>query len=431
MDPDLTEEKRTMRIERIGPDLLIRERTSESNVDGRSLLVSRPDMGHGADDAPQRELALSVPTEPPRSSANHSSESAEPPETEPAELGRDDTVLVLFTSGTTGDPKGVRLTLGNLLASATASAFRLGVAPDDRWLDCLPPYHMGGLAPIFRMALYGTTLVLQPSFGAETTARVIDEYDVTGVSLVPTQLTRMLDAGWSPSAALDTVLLGGAPASRELLQRALDRSVPVCPTYGLTETASQVATALPETASDHPASVGQPLVCTDVTILDDSEPVDGTETGELVVDGPTVTPGYLDDERTEQAFCAHGLRTGDVGWRDEAGRLYILGRRDELIQSGGELVAPAEVAEALEAHESVQDAAVVGVDDEEWGERVAALVVTDGTVAPDALDDYCRERLVGFKRPKEIVLTDAIPRTQSGTVDRGAVRKIIGESESV
>jgi O-succinylbenzoic acid--CoA ligase len=342
-------------------------------------------------------------------------------------LTRDRTVLVMFTSGTTGEPKGVRLTAGNLVASATASAFRLGVTREDRWLVCLPTYHMGGLAPLVRSTLYGTAVVLQRSFDAGTTGRVVANRDVTGVSLVPTMLTRLLDAGWEAPAHLRFVLLGGAPSPADLVARCEREGVPVHPTYGTTETASQIATAPPGQAFAHEGTVGQPLLCTEVTVLDrEGDPVEAGETGELVVEGPTVTPGYLDDERTGAAFGPHGLHTGDVGYRDDDGRLWVVGRTDDTVLTGGENVHPAEVAAVVRDHQAVEDAAVVGLPDPEWGERLAALVV--GDVAADELDAHCRERLAPFKTPKTWGLADALPRTASGTVDREAVReRLTGE----
>ena len=345
-----------------------------------------------------------------------------------------DTAVVMFTSGTTGTPKGVRLTVGNLVWSAVASAFRLGVAPGDRWLCCLPMYHMGGLAPTLRCALYGTTLTLQPGFDAGRTAEVIGEYDVTGVSLVPTQLRRLLDAGWEPPAGFESLLLGGAPAGQDLLDRAHARGIPVYPTYGTTETASQVATATPAQAAEHPGTVGQPLAVTDVTVLADGDRASPDEVGELVVSGPTVTPGYLDDSRTAAAVGQHGFHTGDLGYRDEAGRLWVEGRVDDAITTGGETVYPATVVDAFQAHPAVTEAAVVGLPDDEWGERVAALVVTagdgdggetDGDISPSpaALREFCRGRVADYAVPKTVVVADDLPRTASGTVDRDAVRE--------
>lgn len=348
----------------------------------------------------------------------------------------DDPALALFTSGTTGAPKAVTLTMGNLQASATASAFRLGVTPADRWLLCLPVYHMGGLAPVLRTAIYGTALVVRSfadGFEAATVARDTGAHDVTGLSLVPTQLHRLLDvADEAPLAdTVRTVLLGGAPARPALLARARDRGVPVYPTYGLTETASQATTATPAQAAACEGTVGQPLYGTEVTIVDGSlDPLPAGESGEIVVAGPTVTPGYYaDQEATEAAFCQHGLRTGDVGHVDGVGRLWVTGRLDDAIVTGGETVQPAAVVRALEAHPGVAAAAVVGLADPEWGERVAALVVrAEGvTVSADGLRAHCRERVADFAVPRTLAFADTLPRTASGTVDRTAVRDRLTE----
>jgi len=334
------------------------------------------------------------------------------------------TVVLPFTSGTTGEPKGVRLTLRNLLASAVASAFRLGLDRAETWHVALPPHHVGGFTPLFRMPLYGMTVVIRESFDAETVAADFGRYDVTATSLVPTALSRVLDATTgSLGPSLRAVLLGGAPATEALLDRCAGRGVPVFPTYGMTETASQIATATPAEARTNPGTVGRPLFWTRVTVRDENgdERPPG-EVGEFVVSGPTVTPGYLGD-RGDDAFEPAGLRTGDVGYRDADGRLWVIGRTDDRIVTGGENVAPAEVVERLRDHPDVADAAVVGLPDEEWGERVAALVVPSegASLSVDALDAHCRAELAGYKVPRTIRFADSLPRTDSGTVRREAV----------
>jgi len=342
----------------------------------------------------------------------------------------DDPLVMLYTSGTTGRPKLVVLTAKNVLASAGASAFRLGHDPADRWCSPLSPASMGGLAPVYRCALYGTGLVLAPTDPAPL-ARAMAEHGVTGVSLVPVLLERLLDAADLPGG-LRTVLLGGAPAPASLIERCAERGVPVAPTYGATETASQIATARPAEATAHPGTVGRPLFMTDVSVVDDrGRPVERGETGELVVAGPTVTPGYYDDPAaTAEAFSPHGFRTGDLGYRDDAGRLYVVGRRSERIVTGGETVDPAEVAAAVRSLPGVADAAVVGLPDEEFGERVAALVEPAGDgIAPEELRDALRDRLAGYKLPRTVAVGE-IPRTESGTVDRAATReRLLGESQ--
>jgi O-succinylbenzoic acid--CoA ligase len=343
------------------------------------------------------------------------------------EWALEDPLVMLYTSGTTGRPKLVVLTVKNLLASAAGSAFRLGVLPDDRWASPLTTSSMGGLAPIYRASLYGSAVVRCPT-DPEALLAAMADHGATGVSLVPTLLSRLLDAGDLPDS-LRTVLLGGAPAPEDLIERCADRGVPVCPTYGMTETASQVATARPGEAVEHVGTVGRPLLFTEVTVVDErGDPVATGESGELVVAGPTVTPGYYGDpELTTAAFDGRGLRTGDVGYRDEAGRLWVHNRLDDRIVTGGRNVDPGEVAAVLRDLPGVRDAAVVGLEDREWGQRVAALVEprpdADGRDLDAAtVEAHCRERLAGYKLPR-VVAFDAIPRTASGTADREAVRE--------
>jgi O-succinylbenzoic acid--CoA ligase len=286
--------------------------------------------------------------------------------------------MVVFTSGTTAEPKPVALQPRHVLANALGSAVALGLDRGERWLCPLPLSHVGGLMVLLRSVIYRTTAVID---GPE---RLLDD-DVTLVSLVPTQLQRVLDAGLSAPERLRTVVLGGAPASPALLERAAGARVPVTETYGMTETCSMVAVD------------GWPLPGTEIEIADD---------GEIVVHGPTVAGGGA-------------LRTGDLG-RMDRGRLHVTGRKDDTIISGGENVAPAEVEAVLAAHPDVDDAAVVGRPDEEWGQAVVALIVPAGDTEPDpeALGAFCRERLAAFKVPKAFETVDSLPRTLSGKLVR-------------
>jgi len=194
----------------------------------------------------------------PQWAAVKSFKDVEPATIEPVDWERDDPQLIVFTSGSTGRPKPVVVTMGNLRASAIASAFRLGIDPEDRWLLTLSLYHVGGIAPIFRSTLYGTAVVVRSGFDPGQAADDIDRYDVTMVSLVPTMLKGMLDRRGTLSDSLRVVLLGGAPADDALIQRCENYSVPAHPTYGMTETASQVATARPAEAFEDHDTVGRP-----------------------------------------------------------------------------------------------------------------------------------------------------------------------------
>lgn len=350
---------------------------------------------------------------------------------DPAPLTPDHTQIVVFTSGTTGTPKGVRVTVANLRASAMASGFRLGVDPSDRWLVPLPQHHMGGFAPIIRSALYGTTVVTTQQTGPADIARHVETHRCTGLSVVPTMVRSLLEWGWEPPAHLRFVLVGGAPTPPELVTEALDAGVPLHPSYGASEAASQIATATPSQASRAPGSVGNPLFETDVRIVDhEGTPVDRGESGEVVVAGPTVSPGYLDPDQTTSSFTDGRFRTGDLGYRDDAGRLRITGRQSDRIITGAETVDPAEVARVLRSHEDIADAAVVGVPDKQWGERVAAALVLEPGIDDferQAFEAFCANRLATHKRPRTIAVVEQLPRTDSGTVERNQLTERLGD----
>src|SRR5438067_1537754 len=317
-------------------------------------------------------------------------------------LDLDSVQSVIYTSGTTGRPKGARLTYGNHWWSATGSALNLGLRADDRWLACLPLFHVGGLAILLRSAIYGIAAVVHESFDERAVNRAVDEERVTIVSVVAAMLQRMLDArGQEPYPPwLRCVLLGGGPAPRPLLERCAARGVPVVQTYGLTESASQVATLAPEDALRKLGSAGKPLFPTELRV-----DAPAGEVGEIVVRGPTVTPGYVNrPDATARPIRDGWLHTGDLGRLDDEGYLYVVDRRDDLIISGGENVYPAEVEAALLAHPAVAEAGVFGIADAEWGRSVAAAVsLHPGIVVnADELLAFVRQRLASYKVPRHI-----------------------------
>lgn len=338
---------------------------------------------------------------------------------------------IVFTSGTTGHPKGAMITFGNHLWSAIGSAFRLGVRPEDRWLACLPLYHVGGLAILFRSCLYGTAVVLSEGYDTKNVLASLAKDQVTIVSLIPTMLGWLLDEGLTKDTAplLRLVLLGGAPAHPELLERAQTAGIPVAVSYGLTEAASQVATLPPESVPAKPGSAGRPLLFTAITIIDQQgkEATPGIP-GEVAVTGPTVMAGYYADPQASSAALDKGwLRTGDVGYIDQDGDLWVIDRRSDLIVSGGENVYPAEVERVLRTHPAVKAACVVGLSDAVWGRQVAAMVVLkdSSTVTRNELLAFCRQYLAGYKLPRLFVFVDDLPKTGSGKVHRHKVMEMM------
>lgn len=335
------------------------------------------------------------------------------------EIHPDDVHTILYTSGTTGRPKGVMLTHCNHFESARASRSNLGVRQDDRWLAVLPLHHVGGLSILLRSVLDGIPVLLHRGFDPGRVNRAIREEGITLLSLVPTMLSRLLEQNGSAPyrTKLRCVLVGGGPIPHSLLTRALDLGLPVAPTYGLTEATSQVATATVADVARKPGSSGRPLPGTRVEIRNR----DASERGEIWVQGPTVMAGYFRNPKATAEVLQEGwLATGDVGHLDEEGFLYIDDRRTDLIVSGGENVYPAEVEAVLLANPAVLEAAVFPIPDPEWGQRVAAAVVLrkDRMISEARLRAWCRERLAGFKVPDRIDFLTALPRTGSGKIQR-------------
>ena len=295
----------------------------------------------------------------------------------------DSVFAVIHTSGTTGRPKAVELTYRNFHASAVANAANLGVERDDRWLCCMPLFHVGGLSILTRSAINQTEAVIHNGFDVDKVKQALAEERITLVSLVATQLSRLLDAGVT-APHLRAALIGGGPVPNDLLERA---PFPVIPTYGMTETCSQVWTGKP---------------------LPGAEIANGPES-ELIIRGPMVAPKAISEDGW--------LHTGDRGHIDEQGNLTVEGRIADTIVTGGENVATAEVEEALLSHPAIADAAVVGRPDPEWGQAVHAFVVVVGDTT--TLDAHLRERLAGFKRPKRINEINEIPRNAAGKILRG------------
>lgn len=380
-----------------------------------------------ADDAYFADKVFQMPTVTLSQLSNLSGSRHHEEDTPPINL--DSPFMIVHTSGTSGQPKGAVLAAGNVFYSAMASAYRLGHLPDDVWLCTLPLYHVGGLSIILRACLYGITVDLRERFDIDAVNHALTHEGVTVVSLVPTMLYRLLDHRTAPwSDKLRLVLLGGAAASPQLMQRCLDENIPVATTYGLSEAASQVATATPDIAMHKPGTVGKPLMFTQVKVVDsEGHPQSTGDYGEVVVSGPTVMQGYYNNpEATARTLRDGWLHTGDIGYLDEDGDLWLVQRRSDLIVTGGENVYPAEVENVIRAHPAVKEVAVIGIDDPEWGQRVVAAVqVQPGQfVTEDEIITYSREHLAGYKQPRVVLFVDELPQTGSGKIQRRDVVKL-------
>jgi O-succinylbenzoic acid--CoA ligase len=279
------------------------------------------------------------------------------------------------------------------------------VDPADRWLCALPTSHISGLSIVMRSVIYGTGMILHDGFDTAAVKRAIEEDGASVISMVSTMLIRLLEDGVDLSGTR-AILVGGGPVPPSVLERALSLGAPVIQTYGLTETCSQVTTLEIAEARRKVGSVGRPLLTSHLRIQE----------GEILVQGPTVSADALDADGW--------LHTGDTGRIDEDGFLYVDGRTDEMIITGGENVIPAEVEDVLVSHPSVAEAAVVGRPDPEWQQAVTAVLVASGDARPssDEIREFCAGKLAGYKVPKRVEFTDALPRTPSGKIRRSDLR---------
>jgi o-succinylbenzoate---CoA ligase len=340
----------------------------------------------------------------------------------------------LWTSGSTGDPRGIVLTHDAFRASAAAVAERLALGGRDRWIASLVPAHVGGLALILRAGILGSSLLLPGWFDPGKFNRLVDREGATHASLVPTQLLAVLEErGDRPfPGSFRALLLGGAATPPELLERALAASIPVALTYGMTEGASQVATAPPELVRRKPGTVGAPLTGIEVEAGSPAEGpreirIRGATLALGVIRGPGAQPDPLVDREGWYA-------TGDLGVLDAEGHLRLTGRISERIISGGVNVDPREVEAVLSTHPAVGEVVVLGTPDTRWGERVVAVVVPADPGDPPDLDgllEHARAHVSPAKRPRALVLRREFPRTATGKVDRRRLaQELLGGGEA-
>ena len=326
---------------------------------------------------------------------------------------------IMYTSGTTGKPKGVLQTFGNHFYSAVSSALNLGLSSADKWLCVAPIFHISGFSIIMRGLIYGMTVRLVEKFRAEEIERILANETVTIMSVVPFMLKKLIQqqnkTNTHYNSAFRCMLLGGGTIDRETLEACLQRSIPVVQCYGMTETCSQIVALRSADALLKLGSVGQPLFSTQLKLSKD---------GEILLKTPALTPGYLNlPDKLPSKMIDGWYRTGDVGHLDKEGYLYIDGRADEMLISGGENIFPQEVEQVYKRYPQINEVAVVGQNDSVWGQVPVAFVVSDRRLSTTKLMNYGYGHLARYKVPQHYIFVSELPKNASGKIRRFMLRE--------
>ncbi len=332
------------------------------------------------------------------------------------ELEPDAVRLLLATSGTQGQPRIVELSGRNLAASVQASCKRLALEESDTWLACLPLHHIGGLSILLRCAHGGAKAVLMDRSDPPALKTALVQSQVTHLSLVPAMLHRLLETHgeFCPPATLKAVVLGGAPAPGALVEAALQLGWPLCPSYGLTEAASQVATLFPPPQRWRPGCAGFPLAHVEIKLCEDTDVIS--------VRGPSIASHArcVDGGRWKLTDEQGWLNTRDLGRMDSEGRLYVFGRNDDVFVSGGENIHPQLLEQELAHCPGVEQVAVSAFADATWGDALAALYC--GPASAGQVNDWARRNLQGVFVPKRFFKVEALPRNTMGKLLRAEVK---------
>ena len=356
---------------------------------------------------------------------------------EPTELQIDDhaPAFIMYTSGTTGRPKGAVLTHYNLMLHGFSSLVHLGVTTDDRvFLSGVPLFHIAGVAGILPNLLNGGHSVIMPTggFDAQQTVTLLEKERVTTCFFVPSQwqaICQVPDIDSRDLSALRRISWGAAPASKTLLRTMIEKfpGAQVVTAFGQTECSPVTCYLRGEDAIRKIGSVGTPMLNVEVRVVDNEmNDVPKGEVGEIVYRGPVVMKEYWNKpEETRAAFAGGWFHSGDLVREDEDGYFYVVDRKKDMIISGGENIYCAEVEDVLAAHPKVAEIALIGVPDPRWGETPLAVIAPrDASNPPSAADieSYCREHLAGYKRPRRLSVVDSLPRNPSGKVLKTELR---------
>ena len=351
---------------------------------------------------------------------------------EDIEFSIENTAVIIFTSGSTGVPKGVELSFNNLIQSAMTGDKIFKHRENDRWLASLPFYHVGGFSIITRCFIYGAALIIPDSLEIESLKNSIENFQPTLTSFVTTQLKRLIEAGCKPNKELRHILLGGGFMDPSLVEAAINKGWNVSKSYGTSETASFVTALTADEFKQKPHSAGKAIPPNEILIVDEKRnSLHPMHMGEIAVKAQSVSKGYIGN-RNESAkkFGKDIFYSGDNGYLDAEGYLFVEARRNDLIVSGGENINPFEVEKEILTHQKIEEACVFGIEDKEWGQAVAAAIVTKdkSKITLAELKDYLREKLPGYKQPKKIFLLEHLPKTEMGKVQKEKVREIINSS---
>jgi acyl-CoA synthetase (AMP-forming)/AMP-acid ligase II len=357
--------------------------------------------------------------------------------------GDDAVAHLYYTSGTTGQPKGVILTERNVMTHALGTIAELGLSERDVWGHIAPMFHLADAWATFAITLAGGRHWMVPRFDPRTALEAIEKGRITITNLIPTMLNLMIhhiEAESIDYSSLRMILSGGAPIAPELIRRIVDRfGCEYVQTYGMTETSPYLTLSLLkdnlrelpiDEQMTYRARTGRPFITVELRVVGEDGlevAADGLEVGEIHARGATVTPGYWNrPEETADAFVDGWLRTGDLATIDSEGYLMIVDRRKDMIITGGENVYSTEVEHLLATHPALLEVAVFGLPDPLYGEMVCAAVVMKAQVGIDELDRFCREHLAGFKRPRSFFVLDELPRTGSGKITKRVLRERFG-----
>jgi o-succinylbenzoate---CoA ligase len=342
---------------------------------------------------------------------------------------KNDTALIMFTSGSSGKSKGVVLSFENLIRSALIGNQILQQNENDRWLASLPFYHIGGFSIIVRTFLSGCSLIIPGSIKTEDIASALKKYKPTLASFVSTQLKRLMENKAKPNNELKNILIGGGFTSRELSIAAIKKGWKITKVYGSTEVSSFVSAITSDEILKKPGSSGKALYPNKILIVDKKyKKVHANTSGEIIVKSLAVMRGYLKDKKeTSKKLLNNFYYTGDIGYLDDEGYLFVEARRNDLIVSGGENIVPDEVESAILKHPFVNDAFVFALESKEWGQEVAAAIVleTNKKAESNDLKKHLKKELANYKIPGKIFFVDKIPKTSLGKTQKEKLLKLI------